>query len=390
MRCLFVFHFSFMNILKAFFITIYFNTTFQAVGQQSLFDHPQAMELVDKGTECIYKLKVDSAMFYIRELQKLLPNHPVIPSMEAFLIQWENIPITEGQIFVRLEAKLREAVVAAENFNVLDPHDEDAVFFELATRGLLAEYYAENKNYFEAITEANKMYGLIKIGSDLVNDNPEFLFTTGLYNYFRIMYPQRHPILAPIAFFFKKGDKDLGLEQILMSTEKAVISQVEASIYLSYIYLRYEQTPEMAFVLLEDLIKRYPSNYYLISKFLESTYATNQYDKIMPWMVDELMNTDRPYYIMVGHIFKAVYLEFVEKKSKEAYLLYGIGVGFGSELSNYGEYFKSIAYLRLGRLSQQFGNLNTAKSYFNLCLKYAETKEIKKAAYLGLNQQNID
>ena len=175
-----------------------------------------------------------------------------------------------------------------------------------------------------------------------------------------------------------------------MSTKKAVISQIEASIYLSYIYLRYEQTPEMAFNLLEGLIKRYPSNYYLISKFLESTYATRQYDKIMLWMVDELINTDRSYYRMVGHIFKAVYLEFVEKKSKQAYFFYEMGVGFGSKLSNHGEYFKSIAYLGLGRLSQQFGNLNTAKSYFNLCLKYAETKDIEKAAYLGLNLQNTD
>ena len=379
-----------MNVLKAFLLIIYLNTTFQAIGQQGLFDNPQAMQLVGKGTESIYKLKVDSAKFYIRELRKILPNHPVVPSMEAFLIQWENIPIIEGQIFFRLEAKLREAVAAAENFNPLDPHDEDAVFFELATRGLLAEYYAENNNYFEAVTEANKMYSLIKIGFDLVNDNPEFLFTTGLYNYFRIMYPQRHPIFAPIAFFFKKGDKQLGLEQILMSTKKAVISQIEASIYLSYIYLRYEQTPEMAFNLLEGLIKRYPSNYYLISKFLESTYATRQYDKIMLWMVDELINTDRSYYRMVGHIFKAVHLEFVQKKSKQAYIFYGMGVGFGSELSNHGEYFKSIAYLGLGRLSQQFGNLNTAKSYFNLCLKYAETKDIEKAAYLGLNLQNTD
>jgi len=378
-----------MNVLKAFLLAISFMTTSQVIGQQSLFNHPQAMELVGKGTESIYKLKVDSAIFYISELQKLLPNHPVIPSMEAFLIRWENIPVIEGQIFVRLEAKLREAVAAAENFNPLDPYDEDAVFFELATRGLLAEYYAENNNYFEAISEANKMYSLIKIGFDLVNDNPEFLFTSGLYNYFRIMYPQRHPIFTPIAFFFKKGNKELGLEQILMSTEKAVISQIEASIYLSYIYLRYEQTPEMAFFLLEGLIKRYPSNYYLISKFLESTYATHQYNKIMLWMVDELMNADRLYYKMVGHIFKAVYLEFVEKKSKEAYLFYGMGLGFGSELSNHGEYFKSIAYLGLGRLSQQFGNLNTAKSYFNLCLKYAETKDIEKAAYLGLNHQNI-
>ena len=143
-----------MNVLKVFLLTISFNTTFQAIGQQSIFNHPQAMELVGKGTESIYKLKIDSAMFYIRELQELLPNHPVIPSMEAFLIQWENIPIIEGQIFVRLEAKLREAIATAENFNPLDPHDEDAVFFELATRGLLAEYYAENNKYFEAITEA--------------------------------------------------------------------------------------------------------------------------------------------------------------------------------------------------------------------------------------------
>ncbi len=374
-----------MNILKAFFLIISFNITFQAIGQHGLFDHPQAMELVGKGTESIYKLEVDSAIFYIRELRKFVPNHPVIPSMEAFLIRWENIPIIEGQIFVRLEGKLREAIAAAENFNPLDPHDEDAVFFELATRGLLAEYYAENNKYFEAITEANKMYSLIKIGFDLVKDNPEFLFTTGLYNYFRIMYPQKHPIFAPIAFFFKKGDKELGLEQMLMSTEKAVISQIEASIYLSYIYLRYEQTPETAFVLLQDLIKRYPSNQYLVSKFLESTYATHQYDEIMLWMVDGLMNTDRLYYKMVGHIFKAVYLEFVKKESKEAYLNYRMGVGFGSELLNHGEYFKSIAYLGLGRLSQQFGNISTAKSYYNLCLKYAETKDIEKEAYLGLN-----
>ena len=374
-----------MNVLKAFFLIIYFNITFQAIGQHGLFDHPQAMKLVGKGTESIYKLEVDSAMFYIRELQKIIPDHPVIPSMEAFLIRWENIPIIEGQIFVRLEAKLREAIAAAENFNPLDPRDEDAVFFELATRGLLAEYYAENNKYFEAITEANKMYSLIKKGFDLVKDNPEFLFTTGLYNYFRIMYPQKHPIFAPIAFFFKKGDKELGLEQMLMSTEKAVISQIEASIYLSYIYLRYEQTPEIAFVLLQDLIKRYPSNQYLISKFLESTYATHQYDEIMLWMVDGLMTTDRLYYKMVGHIFKAVYLEFVKKESKEAYLNYRMGVGFGSELLNHGEYFKSIAYLGLGRLSQQFGNISTAKSYYNLCLKYAETKDIEKEAYLGLN-----
>ena len=239
--------------------------------------------------------------------------------------------------------------------------------------------------YFEAINEANKMYGLIKKGFDLVDDNPEFLFTTGLYNYFRIMYPERHPIYAPVAIFFKKGDKELGLEQMVMSTEIAIISQIEASVYLSYIYLRYEQTPEKALILLQGLVKKYPNNYYLLSKFLEAAYATRQYDQIMPWMVDTLINTDRTYYKMIGYIFRATYLEFVEKETKEAYIYYGMGVGIGNEILNHGEYFKSVGYLGLGRLSQQFGNVNTAKSYYNLCLKYAETEDIEKAAHLGLN-----
>ena len=275
-----------MHLIKVFFIALFFHATFQANSQHELFDHPEAMKLVSKGTEKIYQLDMDSALYYIRKLHQLIPNHPVIPSMEAFLIQWENIPIIEGQTFVRFEAKLREAIAAAENLNPLDPYDEEAVFFELATRGLLAEHYAENNKYFEAINEANKMYGLIKKGFDLVDDNPEFLFTTGLYNYFRIMYPERHPIFAPVAIFFKKGDKELGLEQMVMSTEKAIISQIEASVYLSYIYLRYEQTPEKAFILLQGLIKKYPNNYYLLSKFLEAAYATRQYDQIMPWIVD--------------------------------------------------------------------------------------------------------
>ncbi|MAJ50355.1 MAG: hypothetical protein CMB82_01920 [Flammeovirgaceae bacterium] len=374
-----------MNLFKFFFLNVFYHLTFQVNAQHGLFDYPQAMELVSKGTEKIYKLKVDSAKYYILELQKLIPNHPVIPSMEAFLIQWEHIPIIEGKTFMLFEAKLREAIAASEHLNPLDPYDEEAVFFELATRGLLAEHYAEKNKYFEAISEANKIYSLIKKGFDLVDDNPEFLFTTGLYNYFRIMYPQKHPIFAPVAIFFKKGDKELGLKQMVNSTEKAIISQIEASIYLSYIYLRYEQTPEKAFFLLQNLIKKYPTNYYLLSKFLESAYATEQYDKIMPWMVDTLMNTGRTYYKMVGHVFRAAHFEFVEKEAKEAYLYYGMGVGFGNEIPNHGEHFKSIAYLGLGRLSEQFGNLTSAKSYYNLCLKYAENEDIEKAAYLGLN-----
>ena len=68
-----------MHLIKVLFIALFFHVTFQANSQHDLFDHPEAMNLVSKGTEKIYQLDMDSALYYIRKLNKLIPNHPVIP-----------------------------------------------------------------------------------------------------------------------------------------------------------------------------------------------------------------------------------------------------------------------------------------------------------------------
>ena len=48
-----------MNLIKVFYIAFFFNVTFQANSQHDLFDHPEAMKLVSKGTEKIYQLDAD-------------------------------------------------------------------------------------------------------------------------------------------------------------------------------------------------------------------------------------------------------------------------------------------------------------------------------------------
>ena len=178
-----------MRIFKFLMFLGLFYTNFGALGQYGLFDKPQAMVLVKKATDKIYAVEVDSANYYIWKLEEILPNHPIVPIMQAFLIQWQNMPIFEGATFARLEAKLLATIEATSKLNAFDSYDIEAVYFELIARGLLAEYYAEDRRYLDAFTEGNKMYGLIKKGFDLVDKQPEFLFTAGLYNYFRVAYP---------------------------------------------------------------------------------------------------------------------------------------------------------------------------------------------------------
>jgi tetratricopeptide (TPR) repeat protein len=255
----------------------------------------------------------------------------------------------------------------------------------MAARGLLAEYYANEGLYMRAFGEANKLYGLLKNGMELVDEYPEFLFTAGLYNYFRVVYPERHPIYAPLMWFFMDGDKEKGLSQIHSATKNTILSQVESYVYLSYIYLRYEQQPEKALDLLHKLKSMYPTNVYVLTKFLEASYASHQYEKIDLKTIGSIGNSDAAYYQMAGNIFRGAYHEFNTGDSAAAYKYYEIGVTIGEEIASHGEYYKSIAYLGMARLKQEDDPIS-AVLFYELALEYAETDEVIKEAKNGLKK----
>jgi hypothetical protein len=87
----------------------------------------------------------------------------------------------------------------------------------------------------------------------LLNKNPEFYFTSGMYNYYVEVYPEEHPIVKPLLVFFKNGDKALGLKQIDTATKVGTITKAESCYYISHIYLKYEAKPEKAAMYMEKL-----------------------------------------------------------------------------------------------------------------------------------------
>lgn len=368
-----------------FLIICFYLLSFSAHAQFEFFGHPDRMSLVKKGGDFIYNLEEDSANVYIEKVRQELPNHPVVPLMEGLQVLWLHIPVLDS-VFEIFIGKMDEAVRLSEELPGGIKNNDEALFFALAARGLMAEYFADIGQYMRAVGEANKAYGLVKRGFEKTDTINEFLFTSGLYNYFRVKYPEINPVYKPFVWIFKNGDKKLGLEQLDEATKNTIISRIEAHIYISYIYLRYEDTPEKAQEYLSYLVEQYPNNSYLITKYLESLRSDEYFSDAPLDLITKLQQDENPYARMAGFIFRGLYVEKVLQRKEEAIQYYARGIDIGRQLPNHGEFYKSLGYLGMGRITRD-DKPGTSSAYLKKSLEFAETKDVKREARALLREE---
>ncbi|MEO9871879.1 hypothetical protein [Ekhidna sp.] len=344
-----------------------------------VFESGYVQKFIKKGTDHIYNASPDSAEYYIRKAERFIPQHPVIPLMRAMTILWANIPTISEELFSEMEVQLDLAI---ERAKIKDPDlkNPEMIFFAMASYGLLAEYYADQDYTMKAVGEANRAYSLMKKGFEIVDDNPEFLLTTGLYNYFREKYPEKHPIYKPLLWFFRSGDMELGLKQLKEATSASFLTSVEAHVYLSYIYLRYEYEPIQAQYYLSKLCDMYPNNFYAKAKYLESLANPTDFKKVPINLIYSLIKHKSPYYKLAGYVFLGYLEEVIIGNEKKAEYAYRLGLKYGDELPSHGEFFKSFGYLGLGRVLIKKNENSEAKEFLDLSLSYAETEQVKSEA----------
>ena len=343
-----------------------------------VFADATIQNIVKKSIPHLYNSS-DSVDYYIGQVSKSLPNHPIVPLMKAIKLLWKHIPIITSEIFETIQTELELVIEKAEE---RDPEmqNPEMIYFSLVAYGLLAEYYADQDRYIDAVDYARHAYVLIKKGFNLVDEYPEFLFMTGLYNYFREAYPEKYPIYKPFIWVFRRGSTELGLQQLRLACSETILSVVEAYVYLSYIYLRFEYKPERARLYLEKLCKMFPNNDYAKAKYLEALIGKHGFVKNPTSMIKALLKNTNPYYKLAGFVFQGFYFETSLDNVKEATISYKQGLAFGSLIENHGEYFKSLGYLGLGRIYKTQGYTNLAKEYLKKCINIADTDNIKQQA----------
>jgi tetratricopeptide (TPR) repeat protein len=266
-----------------------------------------------------------------------------------------------------------------------DENNIEANFFLLACHAFLAELYVNNGQNLKALGEAKNAYKYIKIGFDHIDDNPEFYFSSGIYNYYREKFPEENPFYKSFIWFFRSGDMAEGLRMLKQGAEHAVFTKAECLTYLFHIYLRYEDKPAQAIYYAKLLKEKYTNNLHYISNYVENSIRLGRYENIYS-DIDRLLHSDKDYYRYQGEIFYGNYLEINEKDFANALKHYKIADQLGEKDEIRIPHYDSILFLGLGRINKAQGNIDLGNQYLKKSVKAAEYMAYRKDAHSLLDK----
>lgn len=362
-------------------ITFLLPTSFHATAQSGFQDEPQLEALLAQGVDYIYNAELEEFDRVAERVRQMKPNHPVYPMLKAMAIRSAYYPIeVESEEFEQMRDYLEEVVDKAELILEEDEDQPVANFFALASLGLLALYENEAGNTFKAAGNAKDAYDYLQTGFELKEEYDEFYFSTGLYNYYRVKYPELHPVYKPFTWFFRDGDLKRGLEQLDKAYHQSVFMRPEAASYLTHIYLHYEEKPLKALPYARQMVSSYPDNLAFAVGFLETSVAAGIYADLDSY-VRQLKSSSKQYFRMVGYLYEAMLLEKKESEWQKAELAYQKSIEVGRGLnSEEAQHFRSYAYAGLARVSDQQEKYDAARAFYKDALAEARYPAVKVEA----------
>ena len=350
--------------------------------QKSMINDKAMHEVIKKGLDKMYNFEFAKAEEYYKELKKDYPDHPAYNFLMASNLYWQmfyndTYKDKAAEYFKLLEASLAQASKYLEK----NSKDVEGVFFTMAIESSIALYYAERDENMKTVSHAKKAYSAMKEGFGLKDSYEDFYFSTGVYDYFVVQYPETHPVYKPFMFFFTKGDKKRGIKELEHGVENGVFSRTECLHYLAHIYLKYENIPSSALLYTEKLLKKYPDNLYFMVRHVEGLIATEKY-KEAEFYSYKLYSTGKKPFVMRSYVFYGMLNEKYFKKPDESMRYYKAALKYASELNQPTGDFPGFAYAGIARLYHQQGNTEMAVEYYEKAEDVADyawlRKEIKE------------
>ena len=348
------------------------------VRAQILYDTP-TQELVLEAIDHIYNYEFAAVEPVARQIRAKYPNHPVNAMLKAMQMQWQYLPVKDNKAMSGQYAKLLEECIAKAK--VLEKNEKtrpEAAFFSMAGHGYVALIHNYNDEKMKAASEAKKAYDYVMAGFKYMNHNPEFYFSSGLYNYYIIRYPEDHPIVKPVVLFFKDGNREEGLRQMDIASKKGMFTRTESSFYLARIYLKHEQRYDKASSYLGNLVEKYPNNPIFLMKHTEALLLLGKYDEAQPF-IEKLKKRNESFFSLVSHTLEGMYLEKQSRNDQAAQRLYLTAIRQPRD-EEYTKEYQAFAYAGLARIAIRAGDKRKATEYYKIVSDLAEYKGTLKEA----------
>lgn len=337
--------------------------SFHPVSAMDLINDTSTLDQIRIGINQVYNCEFDAAENTLVYLRESYPSHPVTSFFEGLIYYWKYYPLIPGKPGAVEFEEVMEETWQRSLLLKEDGNETEGVFFELMSRAFIVMYHADNGQPSKTIPHLGKIYRDIMVSFDLQERFIEFFFITGLYNYYREAYPEAHPIYKPAAIFFRKGDKTRGLQMLRFAAEKTDFVHVEATLFLSLIYINFENRIDSAVWYASQLHQHYPDNGYFLSKYTEMLLADQQYEAALDPIL-HLMSMD-DYNQMKGTVFMGIYEEKKLNNPGKSRIYYEEGLRLAESYEERANHIKAYAFMGLSRYYLDKGDDRQARAYRN-------------------------
>ena len=329
----------------------------------------------------LYNFKFDRAENGFHSLRAQYRWHPLPYFLMGLIEWWKIMPNTrDTSNDKKFLAYMDSTINIAENlYDHYPEYKIEAAFFLSAAYGFKGRLYSdeERKNWTKAASAGKDALDYLEESKTRQDLSPELLFGDALFNYFSVWVPENYPSLKMILWMFPKGDKALGLKQLKEVSYNAFYTRTEAMVWLMRILNSYENDQPRAFEISRYLHETYPENPYFHRYYARMLYSMGRYSMAEPVCKDILARIDSAQLgyeatsasFFLGQIYES------NKQLEDAKKYYTMCIRFAEKIDAADSGYALYSLIALGEIAEQQGNKAEAKKYFKEAKKKSGRKD---------------
>ena len=347
------------------------------------------IEITD-GFNSMYNFDFEQAESQFRWLRRNFPTHPLAYLLLGMSQWWKIVPQIENEKYDKLFLNYMDSTIYfAKRMLKQNDQNTEAYYFLAASYGFKGRLLAERRKWPSAILNGKSCINNMNTCLDLKDLGVEMEFAKGLYNYYAEWIPKNYNALKVVMWFFRKGNKKLGIQSLETAFTDAFYTRIEALYYIIRIYTFEQKQLDKALYLAEYVHKQFPNNPYFHRFYARLLYSKGKYTELESVCLEILKRIEKG---QIGYeensgryasfFLASKYKGTVPEKAKEYYRK---TVYFSEKIKKWKSGYYHYALFYLAKLSK------TPKEtlyYCNKVLKhisrksaiYKSTKKLRKQA----------
>lgn len=203
-------------------------------------------------------------------LDSISPGHKLENHLyKANYYFWRNISgDSSADYFTKCKQELNNQIILLKQSKLTKIQN---VFYNSLAYSYLMRLELNRGNYLNGMKMLDNSINYFEKALDNKYNNEEFVFLSGMYNYFKAYASEKYPVSKIYLNLYKSGNRTKGIQQLKKCKEsKNMIIRTESTYFLLKIYLNLEKDYKAAKSEALELLKLYPNNivfhreYYLV------------------------------------------------------------------------------------------------------------------------------